>query len=150
MSEDDETQRRTILSEEERAEVVRRNSERRPRNDRYDWEPEGVTERHPGGTGSKRVRPASILSTVPRGERLAELVCGARGRRPRVVAIVRRKAVDGYDVVTEHGTDRSGANVTIFCVCERRHFVDGGRLRSEVLALPPSPRKVPTLDVRTL
>lgn len=121
-----------------------------PLSERYDWERTDRTPEHPGGTGMKRVRPRSVLSRIPRSMRLAEVVCAAAGGRPRVVAVVypRGVPVERCEVETEHGNPCPvGTNTVLFCACGVRHNIDGGRLRSALLALPPTARKTPTLDV---
>lgn len=100
----------------------------------------------------RRVRPKSVLAQLPRSARRAELVC-TRGnaRTPRVVAIVypRDVSLDRAEVLTEHKGCPVGADVLVFCACGTNHLVDGGRLRSVLLALPQS-RKTPAIDVADL
>lgn len=132
------------------AEHIASRPPREPLNDRYDWERVDRSPEHPGGTGMRRVRPKSVLAQIPRSMRIAEIVCTAKAGQPRVVAIIypRGLPVDQADVETEHGHFSVGTNGLVWCRCGLQHFVDGGQLRAELLALRVSSGRVPQLDIR--
>lgn len=100
----------------------------------------------------KRVRPKvkRMLESVPRSDRRAEVVCeGGAARRPIVVAVVcpRGVTLDRAQVVHLHGTCALGVDFTVHCPCGAAHTIDGGRLRSEVMASRPRSGRVPTIGV---
>lgn len=107
---------------------------------------ERVEKLHRGG----QVRPGAVRAT-PRDRRRAELLCGNRPGRPYVLAVVTTlpEGVRG-SVVTVNPNEVFGVlghDFRVECPCGMTHEVDGGRLRSAVLALPTRTRKTPTLDV---
>ena len=86
---------------------------------------------------NRRVRPsASRLKSIPRSRRTAEIICGRTGREPALVAIVtgsrdRGRVVPSGDI----NGGRVGQDLVAPCRCGLDHVIDGGRLRSALLAL---------------
>lgn len=114
----------------------------------YSWPAaERVEKLHRGG----RVRP-DVLRGIPRAKRRAELLCANRsGRRPYVLALVTTSPEGARGSVITVNPDEVfgvlGHDFRVECPCGMTHEVDGGRLRSAVLALDGRARKTPTLDV---
>lgn len=99
----------------------------------------------------RRLRPAaSRLDRFPRSVRVAEIICHRTPQRAALVGIVTGSRDAGRVVLSEQiGGDRLqvGQDILAPCRCGTDHAIDGGRLRSALLALPTKNRRPPRIDV---
>ncbi len=99
---------------------------------------------------NRRVRPsASRLKRIPRSRRTAEIICGRTGREPALVAIVTGFRDGGRVVLSgDISGGRVGQDLVAPCRCGLDHVIDGGRLRSALLALPA--RRATRIDIASV
>jgi hypothetical protein len=95
---------------------------------------------------NRRVRPpAARLDRIPRSKRTAEIICRRTGREPTLVGVVTGSRTTGRVVLRGETGGQVGQDLVAPCRCDLDHVIDGGRLRSALLALPA--RRATRIDI---
>jgi hypothetical protein len=101
----------------------------------------------------RRTRPAARrLADIPRSARTAEIICHRTGHhQPAQVGLVIGPRDAGHVLLSEPTAGGPiGQDILAPCRCGLDHVIDGGKLRSALLALRAKKGWAPRIDVATI